>query len=115
MTVSSSIIQARRKNYEATNIPAFPPSSKVTFFFPDSALSFQPTAALPVKERTLILESMLKGAACSVKQGKIENAPSGNPALDKMSPKMEAEIGVMSDGFKTNGQPAAIAGPTLCA
>jgi hypothetical protein len=45
----------------------------------------------------------------------MEKAPSGSPDFESISPKIEADIGVLSDGFNTKGHPAAMAGPTLCA
>ena len=47
--------------------------------------------------------------------GKIENAPSGRPLEAKTSAMISALIGVELAGFKTNGQPATIAGAILCA
>ncbi len=35
--------------------------------------------------------------------------------MAKISPKIQAERGVLSEGFNTKGQPAAIAGPILWA
>jgi hypothetical protein len=37
----------------------------------------------------------------------------GREVSARISPKIEALTGVFSDGFKTNGHPAAIAGPIL--
>ena len=72
-------------------------------------------ATLPVKDKSFTRSSTLKNFASSVRQGSIEKEPSGKPLLAKISPKIDAEIGVRSDGFNRNGQPAAIAGPTLWA
>ena len=44
-----------------------------------------------------------------------ENAPLGRSVSASISAMISAPIGVFSAGLSTNGQPAAIAGATLCA
>lgn len=74
-----------------------------------------PTAGLPVNETNLKRSSLLRVSASLTSQGKIEKAPVGKSVLARISPRMDATTGVRSEGFNTKGQPAAIAGPILCA
>jgi hypothetical protein len=69
-----------------------------------------------VKETSLKRSSLLSVSASFTSQGTIEKAPCGKSVqLVRMSPKIAAVTGVRSEGLSTNGHPAAIAGPTLCA
>ena len=59
--------------------------------------------------------SSTSGVAWVPSSGRIENAPFGRSVSASTSPMISAPIGVFSEGLSTNGQPAAIAGATLCA
>ena len=95
--------------------PAFPPSSSTTFLLPHFALSSQPTAGEPVKDRSFRRGSTVKRSAPSRCAGRIENAPLGRSVSARTSPMMSAPIGVRLAGFITQVQPAAIAGAILWA
>ena len=93
---------------------ALPPSSRVTFLRPARALRSQPTSP-PVKLSNAMRSSSASAAASSLLQGRIENAPAGRSVSASTSPMISAPSGVFAAGLSTNGQPAAIAGATLCA
>ena len=59
--------------------------------------------------------SATSAAASSLLHGRIENAPVGKSVSASTSPTINAPSGVFAAGLSTNGQPAAIAGATLCA
>lgn len=59
--------------------------------------------------------SSISGAASSLLQVITENAPFGRLVSASTSAMINAPTGVFAAGFSTNGQPAAIAGATLCA
>src|SRR6185437_3144246 len=69
----------------------------------------------PVNDSSFRRSSVTNGSASSMRQGRIENEPVGKSVSTSTSPMISAPIGVRSEGFSTNGQPAAIAGATLCA
>ncbi len=93
---------------------ALPPSSSTTFLRPARDLSSQPTSP-PVKLKSAIRSSSTSAAASSLEHGRIENAPGGRSVSASTSPMISAPSGVLAAGLSTNGQPAAIAGATLCA
>lgn len=59
--------------------------------------------------------SVVSAAASSLLHGMIENAPAGTSVSASTSPMISAPNGVLAAGLSTKGQPAAIAGATLCA
>ena len=87
----------------------------MTGFLPAFALRAQPTLGEPVKLSNFKRSSSVNKPAPSRRHGKIENAPSGKFVSANISPINIAPMGVRLAGFKINGQPAAIAGATLCA
>lgn len=68
-----------------------------------------------MNDTSLNLSSLLNVSASLCSTGKIENAPAGREVLANISARRIALTGVFSEGLSTNGQPAAIAGATLCA
>ncbi len=87
----------------------------MNFLRPARAFISQPTTSEPVKLSNLKRSSVTNTSACSRGQGSTEKAPFGNLFQPKPLQIFNAEIGVKLAGFKTNGQPAAIAGAILCA
>lgn len=59
--------------------------------------------------------SSISGAASSLLQVMTENAPLGKSVSASTSAMISAPTGVFAAGLSTKGQPAAIAGATLCA
>src|SRR3546814_459623 len=74
----------------------------------------QPTRP-PVKLSSRMRSSSTSRPASSLLQGRIENAPLGRSVSASTAPMISAPTGVFAAGLSTNGQPAAIAGATLCA
>ena len=99
----------------STTQAALPPSSSTTGFLPALAFSAQPTSGEPVKLNSFNRSSVVNKSAPSRLHGRIENAPSGKSVSASTSPIINAPMGVLEAGFRTNVQPAAIAGATLCA
>ena len=78
-------------------------------------MSFQPTAAEPVKVITATSGwSFQAGTICSGRPVTTFSQPSGRPASARVSASRPADRGVRSDGLRTTAQPAASAGATLC-
>ena len=92
-----------------------PPSSSVTRGVAATFCRRQPTSALPVNETILTRSSLTICSASSVRQGSTLTVAGGAPASRTISPIDSAESGVFDAGRTMHGQPAAIAGPSLCA
>jgi hypothetical protein len=99
----------------STITPALPPSSRATFIFAAPALSFHPTAALPVKLSILMRASRNSAGMWSCPKGTTLICPAGTPASCKTSARSSAENGVFSAGFNTIVFPEARQGATLWA
>ena len=83
---------------------------------PECAFSSQPTLAEPVKLISLMRSSFSASHAVSASASvKMASASSGQPAFKMTSPSAKAVNGVCGAGFTITGQPAAMAGATLCA
>ena len=95
-------------------VPAFPPSSSTTFFFPASFFIFQPTSGEPVKERSLILSSVTNKLPTFLSIGRIDTAPLGRDVWLIMFASSKVDNGVVEDGLRIIGQLDAIAGAILC-
>ena len=95
--------------------PALPPSSRTTFFLPHFSLSRHPTAALPVKLKSLKRGSTTNRSAIWFSHGSTLSPPGGTPASNATSPSNKAVKGVCGAGLIRIGFPAARAGATLCA
>ncbi len=96
--------------------PELEPSSKVTFFIPDSRLIRSPTGGLPVKVIIRTRPSLMSRSP-TVDPGPttIFNTPAGRPASRSSSPSRRAVSGVAEAGFSTTVFPAASAGASLWA
>src|SRR5205085_5125151 len=75
----------------------------------------QPTDGEPVKVSSLKRSSSTSGAASLLFSGSTLNASAGQPDSAMIAASLSAEIGVCEAGLSTTGQPAAIAGASLCA
>src|SRR5699024_10896848 len=94
---------------------ALPPSSSTTFFLPARAFMSQPTSWDPVKLSSFKRSSVINTSEVPRSAGKIEKAPLGKSVSASTSPINKAPSGVALAGLSTKGQPAAMAGATLCA
>ena len=93
-----------------------PPSSSKTRLRPECAFSSHPTLADPVKVTSLMRSSFSASHAVSAfDKGRTASASCGHPAFRITSPSASAVNGVCGAGLRRMGQPAAIAGATLCA
>jgi hypothetical protein len=68
-----------------------------------------------VNDSSLKRSSVVSCSAPSRGHGRIDHDPRGRSVSASTSPISSAPIGVRLAGLSTNGQPAAIAGATLCA
>ena len=85
--------------------PALPPSSRTTFFFPHFSLSRHPTAALPVKLKSLKRGSTTNRSAIWFSHGSTLSPPGGTPASNATSPSNKAVNGVCGAGLIRIGLP----------
>ena len=74
----------------------------------------QPTIGDPVKLSSLKRSSSISGLASRLLRGRTLSAPAGQPASATIFASLRAVIGVCEAGLSTTGQPAAIAGASLC-
>ena len=95
--------------------PALPPSSSVTRLRPARRFISQPTTGEPVKVSSLKRSSSTSAVASLLFIGSTLSAAAGQPASRMIPASVSAEIGVCEAGLSTTGQPAAIAGASLCA
>ncbi len=99
----------------STIAPAFPPSSRTTFFLPARAFIRQPTDGEPVNVSSLNRSSSTIRSPSSRVIGRMLTAPSGRPASATISPTVSIVSGSLDGGLSTIEQPAAIAGDSLWA
>jgi hypothetical protein len=92
------------------------PSSSETCFFRARPASSQPTSAEPVKVIILTRSSSTKTLPISAAGPvTIDSSSRGSPASWRIATSSIAASGATDAGFSTAPQPAATAGPTLCA
>src|SRR5262249_2903335 len=113
-TTQRSAANARSAS-EWTITPALPPSSSVTRLRPARRFISQPTTGEPVNVSSLKRSSSTSAAASLLFIGSTLSAAAGQPASRMIPASVSAEIGVCEAGLSTTGQPAAIAGASLCA
>src|SRR6476661_1150950 len=94
--------------------PAFPPSSRMTFFLPDCFFRFHPTSGEPVKLNILTSGCVASLLPVSRVIGKIETDPGGKPLSAIISASSSVDNGVADAGLRMIGHPAASAGAILC-
>src|SRR5690606_11754045 len=94
----------------STITAALPPSSSVTFFFPQMLFRCQPTLSLPVKESIATPSSRTSFSATALEQVITLQTPAGNPDSLINSAKAKADRGACGAGLMIIGQPTANAG-----
>ena len=99
----------------STMVAAFEPSSSIRRFRPAWRATMRPTAEDPVNEISATRSSSVRACATPADPGSTLSAAAGQPAAIASVASARIASGVCSGGLITTGQPAPMAGPSLCA